>query len=120
MALTSDVLRAAGCGWWDMGQEHTYKIAMGAALTPRADFLREFHRAPRSVAEISRREISRRVRGRHTLHHYICPQPPTPVPARTELRSRDCCLYDIGEGGANADALLADASPPRAYAGAAD
>ena len=43
MAFTAQLLQRAGFDWWDMGQEHAYKLSMGAKLLSRTDFLRRFH-----------------------------------------------------------------------------
>ena len=45
MALTAMVLERAGFEFWDMGQEHEYKLKHGASLVPRHVFLDGFRRA---------------------------------------------------------------------------
>ena len=45
MALTALVLQRAGFAFWDMGQEHAYKLHHGATLMPRAPFLALFRGA---------------------------------------------------------------------------
>ena len=42
MLLTAKLLQAAGFGWWDMGQEHAYKLLHGAQLIDRQSFLDEY------------------------------------------------------------------------------
>jgi len=53
MALTAQLLQQAGFEWWDMGQEHDYKLSMGAELISRASFLhrfRELRSKPNGIA----------------------------------------------------------------------
>ena len=47
IALTAQVLKAAGFAYWDMGQEHAYKLSYGANLLPRDVFL-DLFRAERA------------------------------------------------------------------------
>ena len=47
MALTAQVLKAAGFAYWDMGQGHAYKLSYGANLLPRDVFL-DLFRAERA------------------------------------------------------------------------
>jgi len=42
IALTAQLLQAAGFAWWDFGQGHAYKLAHGAQMVPRAHFIHEF------------------------------------------------------------------------------
>jgi len=42
LALTGRLLERAGFGMWDLGQEHTYKVALGASALPRREFLAKF------------------------------------------------------------------------------
>ena len=44
MAMTARLLARAGVTWWDMGQEHAYKLQQGASVLPRAAFLDAFRR----------------------------------------------------------------------------
>jgi Leu/Phe-tRNA-protein transferase len=45
MLLTALLLRVHGCHFWDLGQHFDYKIKLGACMVPRAEFLRQFHKA---------------------------------------------------------------------------
>lgn len=45
MALTARVLQQTGFHFWDMGQEHEYKLKQGATLLPRRAFLERYRRA---------------------------------------------------------------------------
>lgn len=45
LAMTASLLRASGFAFWDLGQEHAYKLAMGAAMVPRPAFLAALHEA---------------------------------------------------------------------------
>ena len=45
MAMTARLLQRAGFDFWDMGQEHAYKLRVGAAMEPRDAFLRRFRDA---------------------------------------------------------------------------
>lgn len=42
LALTAKVLELAGFAFWDLGQEHAYKLSLGGMLVPRAGFLADF------------------------------------------------------------------------------
>ena len=47
MVLTAKLLAAAGFAYWDMGQEHQYKLGLGATMEPRQAFLERFREARR-------------------------------------------------------------------------
>ena len=64
MALTGRLLERAHIAWWDMGQEHEYKRALGAVSVPRQHFLDAFreqrHRANAIMELVANREGSTR------------------------------------------------------------
>jgi Leu/Phe-tRNA-protein transferase len=62
-ALTARLLARAGFCHWDLGQEHAYKLAMGAVMVPRADFLGRLHAARCSGSRLEQvlRECGHRV-----------------------------------------------------------
>jgi Leu/Phe-tRNA-protein transferase len=62
MALTAQLLQAAGFTWWDMGQEHAYKLGHGAELVHRHTFLERYRaqrERPNALAELVGRHNGR-------------------------------------------------------------
>ena len=75
MALTAKVLQAAGFAFWDMGQEHAYKLGHGARLLPRQAFLERFREErcrPNTLAQL----IVRSHGGRFGAADLLRPPPP--------------------------------------------
>jgi len=53
IALTAQLLQAAGFSWWDFGQGHAYKLAHGAQMVPRAKFIHDFRSQRHRANELS-------------------------------------------------------------------
>ena len=80
MALTAKVLEAAGFPYWDLGQEHAYKLGLGARMVERQTFLPRFREArsrPNRLSELSAQQPGRRFRAEDLLHHGTGPGPGT-------------------------------------------
>ena len=92
MALTALVLQRAGFAFWDMGQEHTYKLRHGATLMPRASFLALFRGARAHASGLTAGRFS----GSELLR-----QLPTPAPDATTSKGPASAVPPVtdNEGG---------------------
>jgi Leu/Phe-tRNA-protein transferase len=77
MALTALVLQRAGFAFWDMGQEHAYKLHHGATLMPRAPFLALFRgaRAHATGLDLLTKQHGGRFLGSELLRQLELPTP---------------------------------------------